>query len=94
MTYPLIESGRGQGFSDLPESDPARMARLNELIVEAAALRPGVATVVDFGGWMASQAGGGLDPSIRSDGVHLTAPFIDVAGAWLRPQVEAIGRRG
>jgi peptidoglycan/LPS O-acetylase OafA/YrhL len=94
LTYPLIESGRGQGFSDLPESDPARMARLNELIVEAAALRPGVATVVDFGGWMASQAGGGLDPSIRSDGVHLTAPFIDVAGAWLRPQVEAIGRRG
>ena len=92
VTYPLIESGRGQGFTGLPESDPARMARLNELIVEAAALRPGVASVVDFGGWMATQAGGGLDPSIRSDGVHLTEEFTGVAGRWLAPQVDGVAR--
>ena len=92
VTYPSIESGRGQGFTDLPESDPARMARLNELVREAAALRPGVATVVDFGGWMSTQAGGGLDPSIRSDGVHLTEEFIGVTGDWLAPQVDALAR--
>jgi hypothetical protein len=68
------------------------MARLNELVREAAALRPGVATVVDFGGWMSTQAGGGLDPSIRSDGVHLTEEFIGVTGDWLAPQVDALAR--
>jgi len=92
VTYPLIESGRGQGFTGLPESDPARMERLNELIREAASLRPGVATVVDFGGWMATQPGGGLDPSIRSDGVHLSEPFIAVTGDWLAPQVDVLAR--
>ena len=94
MTYPRIESGRGQGFSGLPESDPARIDRLNELIREAAALRPGVATVVEFGEFVAGQPGGGLDPSIRSDGVHLTEAFMPVVGAWMAPQVDAIARYG
>lgn len=94
LTYPHIESGRGQGFTGLPESDPARIDRLNELILEAASLRPGVATVVDFGAFVAAQPGGELDPSIRSDGVHLTEEFIPVVGNWLAPQVDAIARNG
>ena len=94
VTYPHVESGRGQGFTGLPESDPARIDRLNELIREAAALRPGVTTVVDFGAFVASQPGGELDPSIRSDGVHLTEDFIPVVGEWMAPQVDAIARNG
>jgi hypothetical protein len=94
LTYPHVESGRGQGFTGLPESDPARIDRLNELILEAASLRPGVATVVDFGGFVAAQPGGELDPAIRSDGVHLTESFIPVVGDWLAPQVDGIARNG
>ncbi len=94
LTYPHVESGRGQGFTELPESDPARIDRLNELILEAASLRPGVTTVVDFGEFVAAQPGGELDPAIRSDGVHLTESFIPVVGDWLAPQVDGIARNG
>lgn len=36
-----FEAGRTEGFSGLPESDPARVDRLNQLIHEAVALRAG-----------------------------------------------------
>ncbi len=35
LTYPHFEAGRDQGYSELPESDPARVDRLNELMAEA-----------------------------------------------------------
>ncbi len=94
LTYPHVEAGQSQGFSGLPESDPARIDRANELIREAAAQRPGVATVVDFGGWLAEQPGGELDTAKRSDGVHFTDEFVPQIGAWLAPQVDAVARAG
>ena len=42
LTYPHFQAGADQGFSDLPESEPARVDRLNELLRQAASLRPGV----------------------------------------------------
>jgi len=92
LTYPHVEAGQSQGFSGLPESDPARIDRANELIREAAAQRPGVATVVDFGGWLAQQPGGELDTAKRSDGVHFTDEFVPQIGSWLAPQVDAVAR--
>jgi len=94
LTYPQIEAGRDQGYVDLPESDPARIDRLNELVLEAASLRPGVSTVADLGGWLESLPGGSLDGEKRDDGVHFRDTFTPVIGDWLAPIVVEVGRNG
>ena len=40
LTYPHVEAGSDQGFQGLPESDPARVDRLNQIIRDAASRRP------------------------------------------------------
>lgn len=92
VTYPHIQAGRDQGFTDLPESDPTRIDRLNALTTRAAALRPGVARVVDFQAWLASTPGGELDLAKRSDGVHFEDAWAPNIGAWLGPQLITMGR--
>ena len=94
LTYPHFEAGRDQGYTDLPESDPARVDRLNQLMAEAVSLRPGVATLVDFQSWLAAQPGGELDPAKREDGLHFYDSFSPTIGAWLGPQVLDIARNG
>ena len=94
LTYPHFEAGRDQGYSDLPESDPARVDRLNELMAEAVALRPGVATLIDFQAWLAAQPGGEFDPAKRSDGLHFNDDYSVVIGDWLGPQVLEVARSG
>jgi hypothetical protein len=94
LTYPHFEAGRDQGYTDLPESDPARVDRLNELLAEAAALRPGVATILDLQAWLASQPGGELDPAKRSDGLHFYDEYAPAIAEWLAPQVEQLARNG
>lgn len=94
LTYPRIEAGRDQGYSGLPESEPARVDRLNELLAEAVALRPGVATLVDFRSWLAARPGGEMDPAIRDDGVHFTDDFSREIGRWLGPQLLGIAATG
>ena len=85
-TSPHVEVGRVNGRSPgvtAPESDPARMDRLNEIIVEVAARYPQVA-VVDLAGWVASMPD---DRSRRPDGVHFdeasAAQFSDHLGVTL-----------
>jgi len=92
LTYPHFQAGADQGFTDLPESDPARIDRLNELLREAAAARPGVARVVDLQGWYAQQPGGEGDLARRPDGLHFSDEYVPTVGAWLGPQLVAIGR--
>lgn len=92
LTQAYIQSGANQGFSDLPESDPARTDRLNELWREAVALRPGVATLIDFQAWLAAQPGGELDPAKRPDGVHFTDEYARTIADWLAPQLVEIAR--
>ncbi len=94
LTYPHFEAGRDQGYADLPESDPARVDRLNELMVQAVSLRPGVATLVDFQGWLAAQPGGELDPTKREDGLHFYDSYSPAIGAWLGPQLIERAREG
>jgi hypothetical protein len=48
-------------------AEPARMARLNELINQLPAARPGRVHVVDLAGWL---TGTGEDERLRPDGVH------------------------
>ncbi len=94
LTYPHFEPGRDQGYSDLPESDPARVDRLNEILAEAVSLRPGVATLIDFQGWLAAQPGGELDPAKREDGLHFYDEYSPVIGSWLGPQLVELARTG
>ena len=91
LNQPHIEPGLDQGYQGLPESDPARIDRLNELLAEAVSLRPGVATLVDLAGWLSSQPDG-ADAANRPDGIHFTDAFTDRIADWLGPQLVAIGR--
>lgn len=91
LTYPHFQAGLDQGFTNLPESDPARVDRLNELLRQAAAARPGVATVVDLQGWYAQQPPD-QDRVRRPDGLHFTDEFAPTIGGWLGPQLVALGR--
>ena len=92
LTFPHVEAGRALGFSLLPESDPARMDRFNELLRQAASLRPGVASIIDFQAWQATQPGGEMDAARRPDGIHYTDAYLPEIGKWLGPKIVAVGR--
>ncbi len=92
LTYPHFEAGRDQGYVGLPESEPERVDRLNEIMVEAAGLRPDVATTIDLQQWVAGQPGGELDPATRIDGLHFSDDYLDTIAQWLGPQIVTIGR--
>jgi hypothetical protein len=94
LTQPRIESGLDKGYKDLPESDPARIDRLNALLREAVALRPGVATLVDLQGWVAAQPGGEMDPAKRPDGIHFSDDYAPQVAQWLGPELTRIARGG
>jgi hypothetical protein len=93
VTNHHIDAGANLGFSDLPESDPARIDRLNALMAQAASLRPDVTSVVDLAGWVAAQTGGELDPQKLKDGVHYNDAYLDVIGRWLDAEMaHQVGR--
>jgi peptidoglycan/LPS O-acetylase OafA/YrhL len=69
-----------------PESDPARIDRLNQMIRGAAATRPDV-TTIDLGAHLRALPGGEMDPKLRPDGVHFTLGTGRVFANWLGPQV-------
>ncbi len=87
LTQAHINAGLDQGFSNLPESDPARIDRLNQILAEAVSLRPGVAALVDLGRWQAEQPGGDLNTEARPDGLHYTDEYSRVMANWLAPEL-------
>jgi hypothetical protein len=89
LTTPPLDFGRA--MVPRPEPDPPdareRIDRLNELIGEVVADRPGAA-VVDFGGRFAAMSQAEND-RLRPDGVHVDfAVSLEVAG-WLAPEILA-----
>jgi hypothetical protein len=91
-TYPHYENGQSAGFQGLPESEPERVDRINEILGEAAELRPGVVRVIDLQGWLAGLPGGEMDPAKRTDGVHFSDEFAAEIGEWMGPKLAAIAR--
>jgi hypothetical protein len=91
LLAPHIEVGRNEEpppDPPYPESDPARMDHLNEIIERVAGERDGVA-VVDLARYLQRLPGGEMDPAMRPDGVHFTpATAVEVA-AWLGPELLA-----
>jgi hypothetical protein len=92
VTAPAISSRRDRQpppDPPLPESDPARVARYNEIVHEVADARQG-ATVVDLQAYLESLPGGALDARLddgslmRPDGVHFTRESVAaVTEDWL-----------
>lgn len=90
-TYPAIRTGTVDGVPPEvahPENDPARVERLNRIVADVVASRPG-ASLVDLRGRLRAWPGGELDPARRPDGVHPTTEELDVLGAWMGQQLLA-----
>ena len=92
VLQPHVQVGRADGFQGLPESDPARMDRYNELLREAAALRPGVVHLLDLPGFLAQL--GEDDTAVRPDGVHFSETHSEVVGGWLTGEVRRVAAGG
>ena len=81
------EVNAGWFFVEDPIDDPARAQRLNEVIGEVAASRPGV-TVVDLSAWLVAAPGDILhNPDLRPDGVHFTPEAARDVASWLGPAI-------
>jgi hypothetical protein len=75
------------------ESDPARMARFNELVLELPELRPGRVRVVDLAARVQALPGGPLDPDYRPDGIHWDAQgALRLSRAWLGDEILSVYR--
>jgi peptidoglycan/LPS O-acetylase OafA/YrhL len=74
-------------WDELDENDPARVDRLNELVLEVVADRPGV-EIVDLGAWARDLPDGEFGEE-RADGVHVAWAGAAELAAWLGPQVTA-----
>lgn len=88
-TAPRIEVGRLEEpppDPSYPESDPARIDRLNQIIRDIADEREG-AVVVDLAGYLASLPGGEMDPRLRPDGVHFETETAQEVASWLGPEL-------
>lgn len=91
LTNPPISLGQGDPVPParpFPESDPARMARLNEMWRAVASERAEV-RVVDLAGYLARLPGGEMDPSLRPDGVHFSETTALKVAEWLGPAIIA-----
>ena len=96
-TAPVAHIGRPEDPSrapaSYPDNDPARVARMNDLLTDVVSEQDGM-SVVDVAAWLAAIPGGETDPGMRADGVHWTMsrlrPARGVAGA---PGARG-GRRG
>lgn len=89
VVQPPIQLGLARGLVDLPESDPARMQRLNEIYAEVAELRPGVVRLVDLAGLL-REWGAERDPAVRPDGLHFSDEHSRLVGSWLGDQLWAL----
>jgi hypothetical protein len=92
LTAPFYRGAERPDGGQWPENDPARVARLNDILRDAAARHPGV-TLVDLGGH--TNPGGRFASTVagvamRQDGVHYTVQACAWFAPWLVPQVRAV----
>jgi len=87
LDHPAIRTGVTEGKSGpFPESDPARMTRLNELAHEVISTRHDTA-IIDLRAKLQAEPGGEIDLSRRPDGIHWSTVAAKEEGAWLGPQL-------
>jgi peptidoglycan/LPS O-acetylase OafA/YrhL len=71
-----------------PDNDPARVDRLNELIVDEIGGRPGF-TILPVDDWLHTLPEGEFSTNYRADGVHYTVTGSKMFADWLVPQILA-----
>ena len=92
-TFPHVriadESDPTRPWDELAPNDPARVDRLNELVREVVAGRPGFA-VLDLEAWTrTTMPGGEFDPDMR-DGTHYSWAAAEPLGEWLVPELRRV----
>jgi hypothetical protein len=96
LTLPCLAEGEQPDGRPWPQDDPARVARYNELLAQAAAASGGRATVVDLAGHVCPAgrfaASAGRVTVRNSDGVHFTAAGSAWLAPWLFPQLRDMAR--
>jgi peptidoglycan/LPS O-acetylase OafA/YrhL len=96
LTSPYYDSGEQPDGTPWPENDPLRVIADNKLLVAAAHLNPGKASVFRLGALLSP--GNQFTTSVDgvaarcSDGVHLTVPGGEWVGARLLPTLVSLGR--
>ncbi len=97
LTTPVFARRETSSGAPIPETDPARVAAFNVLVRAAAARRPRVAHVIEFGE-MLTPGNTYTDTfrgvRIRADGVHIDKGGTGVLGDALLPQITAIAGEG
>ncbi|MEO2167157.1 MAG: SGNH hydrolase domain-containing protein [bacterium] len=97
LTHPVNEV-RDLGSGDAPatsypESDPLRMARLNDLIRELPESRPEKVQILDLAAYMRTLPGGELDKDYRPDGIHYSPEgTLRLAHDWLEAETVRLYR--
>jgi lysophospholipase L1-like esterase len=95
LTAPYVDTGKEMQpppSEPLPESDPARMDALNDMIRSLADAREGV-VVVDLAGHLAALPAA-EDEHLRPDGVHFTPETaVEIAQDWLGEELHAATTR-
>lgn len=95
LTHPAINVHLFDKEPDVPypSSDPARIARWNELIFELETLRPGKVRVIDLRNYIRGLPGGEMNKAYRPDGTHLThEAAYQVARDWLANEILRVYR--
>ena len=88
VTWPPYGSWADDGRPDAVsrQTDPARMARFNQILAEVAAARPDTVRLIDFAGWLGDRS---EDRSLRADGAHFYGPeFQQLTDEWFGPELE------
>ena len=75
--------------TNLPEGDPARMDRINELLRMLASEHPGL-HLLNLAAWVKAWPGGEYDPKLRPDGVHFSDGSSRTVANWLGPAILAV----
>ena len=89
LEAPPVDLGREQVprlDADVAASDPARMARYNEIMREVVEQTPGAA-LVPLSEWLGQQAGGVMGAALRPDGVHFSPEGAALVADWLGPEI-------
>jgi peptidoglycan/LPS O-acetylase OafA/YrhL len=99
LSNPPVREGQNLPDSNIvngPANDPARMDRINDLIIQLMFTRPFI-RIVDYANFFLTWPGGAFDPALREDGLHVDYEGRKIVGRWLGPEIldaywRAIGR--
>jgi peptidoglycan/LPS O-acetylase OafA/YrhL len=92
LTYPQPATHVMAGLpGPFAEEDPARVARLNQLIGQVVASHPGTYEL-DLRTYMRDRPGGELDLAWRPDGFHWTKSTSELEAQWLGPLLASFAR--